>query len=423
MTPAEKKFLKIVTEEHYFDQHHKVLIALSGGQDSMTLFNWLYAFRDTLGITLGIAHINHGLRAESIKEERAIRELGNDKQVPVYVDKFTGEFTEKKAREFRYHFFEKIMSTDGYTALVTAHHRGDIVETVLMRQISGRGLRSLQGIEPRQPFGLGELIRPLLRFEKKELDAPVFFEDATNKGTDYLRNRIRNQLIPGLTQENPQFSEAILSMTDEIRMSFSIIHDKIDELDILKDKISLSKFLAQTDALQHFILQEYFTQYPSIQINKKQFQLLLHIIRRPQQYKGELNKSFEFIKTKTVFYLRPKLQAQLEDLLVLSENPKDSSFMEVALPIEGEIEIRKRRPGDVILINGHHKKLRKFFIEYQVPLEKREMPLIFVDKMLYAIVDVACSDLSKAAKNDKIKRILWVKPSVREETHHARKKS
>ena len=67
--------------------------------------------------------------------------------------------------------------------------------------------------------------------------------------------------------------------------------------------------------------------------------------------------------------------------------------------------------------------MRKFFIEYQVPLEKREMPLIFVDKMLYAIVDVACSDLSKAAKNDKIKRILWVKPSVREETHHARKKS
>ena len=128
------------------------------------------------------------------------------------------------------------------------------------------------------------------------------------------------------------------------------------------------------------------------------------------------------MKTKDHFYIekRKLITASLE---ILSENPNDTSFMEVYLPLEGQLEIRKRQPGDQILINGHHKKLRKFFIDNHVPLQARENPLIFVEKKLYAIVGVACSDLSKELKNDKIRRILWVKPSIGEEINDARKKS
>ena len=93
--------------------------------------------------------------------------------------------------------------------------------------------------------------------------------------------------------------------------------------------------------------------------------------------------------------------------------------MRVDLPMEGEIEIRKRQPGDYILINGHHKKLRKFFIEQHVPLEKRENLLILVEKDIYAITDLTVSDLSKALKNDKMKRTLWVKPTIREDIDNA----
>lgn len=423
MTPAQRKFLKIVKDEHYFDKDSKILLALSGGKDSMTLFNWLYDLKEVLGIELGLAYINHGLREESKFEEIALREMATKLKVPIYVDKFTGEFTEKNARDFRYQFFEKLMIRENYNILLTAHHQGDLVETVLMRQITGRPLRSLQGIADRQPFAGGQLIRPLLKFTKEELDAPTYYEDSTNQGLDYFRNRIRNQLIPELTKENPQFSQSISDLSSEIKMALAVINQKISELKIVDEKISSEKFISQTKELQHFILQAFFAQYPEIEVSKKKFAELLHIINRPQQYFAKLNKEFYFVKTKDFFYLE-KIQLERENSVeIVNENPQDESFMEVYLPLEGEIEIRKRQPGDQILINGHHKKLRKFFIDNKVPLKARENPLIFVDKKLYAIVGLACSDLSKMLKNDKIRRILWVKPSIGEEINDARKKS
>lgn len=422
MTPAQLKFLKIVTKEKYFAENSKILLALSGGKDSMTLFNWLYELRAKLHIELGIAHINHGLRPESDFEEQALRKMASDLGIPIFVDRFTGEFTEQKAREFRYHFFEKIMIAENYDVLLTAHHQGDVVETVLMRQITGRPLRSLQGIADCQPFAKGQLIRPLLKFTKEELDAAVFYEDSTNQGVDYFRNRIRNQLIPELTKENPQFSQAISDLSSEIKMALTVINQKISELEIVDEKISYHKFISQTKELQHFILQAFFAQYPEIKVSKKKFEEILHIIRRPQQYSAQLNKDFQFVKTKDYFYIE-KRQLITASIEILSENPNDASFMEVYLPLEGQLEIRKRQPGDQILINGHHKKLRKFFIDNHVPLQARENPLIFVEKKLYAIVGVACSDLSKELKNDKIRRILWVKPSIGEEINDARKKS
>ena len=119
MTPAQRKFLKIVKDEHYFDKDSKILLALSGGKDSMTLFNWLYDLKEVLGIELGLAHINHGLREESKFEEIALREMATKLKVPIYVDKFTGEFTEKNARDFRYQFFEKLMIGENYNILLS----------------------------------------------------------------------------------------------------------------------------------------------------------------------------------------------------------------------------------------------------------------------------------------------------------------
>lgn len=421
MTPNQLKFFKIIKDKKYFQQHQKILVAVSGGQDSMTLFNWLYNLRLELKIDLGIAHINHGIREESTYEEQALRKKAKELSIPIYIGKFTGKFTEEKGREFRYHFFEKIMQSHGYTAIVTAHHKEDVVETVLMREITGRPLRSLQGIAERQNFSTGELIRPLLQFTKAELDASEFFEDWTNQGTDYLRNRIRNQIIPILSKENPQFSEAMISLTSEITMAMSIIEEKILNSGIISEKVKVAEFCLQSKAMQHFILQKYFTQYPDLIINKAKFEELLHIINRPQQYRGDLNKSVLFVKTKEEFYIekyKNELTDDKNELLVLKENPFDETYMRIDLPEKGMVEIRKRQGGDKILINGHHKKLRKYFIEHKIPLEKRNNFVILVDKKLYAVVDVVCSDLSKTAKNNKMRRTLWVKSSVREEEKH-----
>ena len=415
------RFLKLVQQKGFFKEHRRVLVALSGGKDSMTLFNWLYAYRKELEIELFTAHVNYGLRDVADWEEERLKKKMEELQVELEVAHYdSGEkFSEEAGRLMRYEFFRQVMEDKKCTALVTAHHKGDQVETVFMREITGRRLRHLTGIPERQVFGSGELIRPLLTFNKADFDAEEYFEDVTNAGTDYLRNRIRNQYIPALTQENPQFSEAIIDMSQEISLAFSVIKDKIAELDIIKNEINLKIFLRQSKALQHFILQEYLEKFPDLQVSKAKFSELLWIIERPQQYRSELSSAYFFVKNDQHFMIVPNQPSPKKELDIREEDPKDPSFMRVDLPMEGDIEIRQRQPGDYILMNGHHKKLRKFFIEQHVPLEKRENLLILVEKDIYAVTDLTVSDLSKALKNDKMKRTLWVKPTIREDIDNA----
>ncbi|MFK4886951.1 tRNA lysidine(34) synthetase TilS [Lactococcus petauri] len=415
------RFLKLVQQKEFFKEHRRVLVALSGGKDSMTLFNWLYTYRKELEVELFTAHVNYGLRDVADWEEEQLKQKMADLQIELEVAHYDSDekFSEEAGRNMRYEFFRQVMADKNCTALVTAHHKGDQVETVLMREITGRRLRHLTGIPERQAFGTGELIRPLLTFSKADFDAEEYFEDVTNAGTDYLRNRVRNQYIPALTQENPQFSEAIVSMSQEITLAFSVIKDKIAELEIIKDEINLKLFLRQSRALQHFILQEYLEKFPDLQVSKAKFSELLWIIERPQQYRSELSNAYFFVKNDQYFMIVPNQPFPKKEIEIREDDPKDASFMRVDLPMEGEIEIRKRQPGDYILINGHHKKLRKFFIEQHVPLEKRENLLILVEKDIYAITDLTVSDLSKALKNDKMKRTLWVKPTIREDIDNA----
>lgn len=415
------RFLKLVQQKEFFKEHRRVLVALSGGKDSMTLFNWLYTYRKELEVELFTAHVNYGLRDVADWEEEQLKQKMTELQIELEVAHYDSDekFSEEAGRNMRYEFFRQVMADKNCTALVTAHHKGDQVETVLMREITGRRLRHLTGIPERQAFGSGELIRPLLTFSKADFDAEEYFEDVTNAGTDYLRNRVRNQYIPALTQENPQFSEAIVSMSQEITLAFSVIKDKIAELEIIKDEINLKLFLRQSRALQHFILQEYLEKFPDLQVSKAKFSELLWIIERPQQYRSELSSAYFFVKNDQYFMIVSNQPFPKKEIEIRENDPKDASFIRVDLPMEGEIEIRKRQPGDYILINGHHKKLRKFFIEQHVPLEKRENLLILVEKDIYAITDLTVSDLSKALKNDKMKRTLWVKPTIREDIDNA----
>jgi tRNA(Ile)-lysidine synthetase-like protein len=127
----------VTQEGHFFDKHKKVLVAVSGGLDSMNLFHLLYEYSKELGIELGLAHVNHGQREESVTEEKYLKQLAKDCEVPFYLSRFKGIFSEEAARKWRYTFFAEVMEKEGYTALVTAHHADDQAETVLMRLIRG----------------------------------------------------------------------------------------------------------------------------------------------------------------------------------------------------------------------------------------------------------------------------------------------
>ena len=212
----EQDFFNHFLKRGYFKKHTKVVLALSGGLDSMFLFKVLSTYKKELEIELILAHVNHKQRVESDWEEKELRKLAAEAELPIYISNFSGEFSEARARNFRYDFFQEIMKKTGATALVTAHHADDQAETILMRLIRGTRLRYLSGIKEKQVVGDIEIIRPFLHFQKKDFPPIFHFEDTSNKENHYFRNRIRNSYLPELEKENPRFRDAILSIGNEI---------------------------------------------------------------------------------------------------------------------------------------------------------------------------------------------------------------
>ncbi|WEV60691.1 tRNA lysidine(34) synthetase TilS [Streptococcaceae bacterium ESL0729] len=409
MDNLKDSFLKLAKDRNLFGEHQKVLIALSGGVDSQTLFNLLYSLKDDLGIELGVAHVNHKQRQESDLEERILMERMHDLSIPIFTKSFTGKFTEEAGRSFRYSFFKDLMFTHEFTALVTAHHADDVVETVLMKQIRGNRLRHLGGIRERQDFGGGELIRPLLSFSKSDFETRDFFDDYTNRENLYLRNLIRNQVIPQLEDINPSFKDGLLSLVKEINMSLEVVEENIAKLGLSSDKVNLAIFMDQGEALRNFILQDYLEKFPDLKVGRRQFDELYQMLIRPGQFTVNVSKDYKLIKDNDNFYFKRQDQSlEIKQFVVTKTRPTGTSYEKLYIPKDADFSTRNRQAGDKILINGVNKKIRRYFIDQKISLLEREhAQIIEVNGEVYGILGMVTSDLSKSLKNDKIRDTLY----------------
>ena len=418
----QEKFLKVAQDSHFFDKHKKVLVAVSGGKDSMNLLHLLRKNSDILDIELGIAHINHGQRDASLMEENYLRTLAEKWHLPIYVGYFTGIFSEKKARDFRYKFFKKIMEKEGYTALVTAHHAGDQAETIFMRWLRGSRLRHLTGIQPVQNFATGQLIRPLLTFKKSELEEVFYFEDESNQSKHYLRNRIRHEYLPQLQTENPQFNQALQDTAQDIKRIYQAFSDLTSDI----ETTNLKEFQSQTPAVQYFLLENYLEKFSDLQITKEQFREVLEILRSPNEYHHYLKNNYELIKDKESFIIQkihPKADEEVTAFVLQCTGIFEAGSLQFSLnqPLENPTQIiylqkdkpvliRKRQPGDRILLNGLSKKVRRYFIDQKISQKERETAwMILQDEKIYGISNIAISDLSKHLKNDIMRDTLYIK--------------
>lgn len=418
----KNKFLKVTQDGHFFDKHEKVLVAVSGGLDSMNLFHLLCEFRKELGIELGIAHINHGQREEAILEENYLKQLAEECKIPFYLSHFEGSFSEEAARKWRYAFFADTMEQEGYTALVTAHHADDQAETVLMRLIRGSRLRHLSAIQPIQPFANGELIRPLLSFKKSDFDNVFHFEDSSNQSLNYFRNRVRNTYLPQFKQENPKIELAVNNLADDTRNLLQALRDLTRDLSVT----DLTSFRKQTQAVQRYLLEEYLEGFPDLQLSRSQFDEVLHILQSKANYKHLLKNNYVLEKdyhSFTIDKIGPQTDEQIEPIMIESEgifsygsyifslnHPMEDAEQVLHFPSHLPILVRGRQAGDTIRINGITKKLRRWFIDNKIPQKVRqEAVVIEQDGKIYGIVNLASSDLSKSIKNDIIKATLYIK--------------
>ena len=222
MHALEKKTLKTIRQENLLQAGEKTVIAVSGGPDSMALLYVLARLRSALDITLAAVYVNHGLRpGEAEKEETLVAATANG----LGLDFFSGavdvkglaagqKFSiEHAARLLRYDFLERTAREYGARKIALAHTADDQAEELLLRLVRGTGRKGLSGMKT---FRAGRFIRPFLHFPKSDLLAYLaaysipFQLDSSNTENIYLRNRIRNQLLPYLTERyNPDIRQTL----------------------------------------------------------------------------------------------------------------------------------------------------------------------------------------------------------------------
>lgn len=212
-----KKIAQYIEQEKLFGLNDKVLVALSGGADSVALLRLLL----DMGYACEAAHCNFHLRGdESDRDESFVRELCLQLNVPLHIRHFqTAEEAamhhisiEMAARQLRYAWFEELRQQQNAAVVAVAHHKDDSVETLLLNLIRGTGINGLLGIRPKN----GNIVRPLLCLDRNEITdylheiSQQYVTDSTNLQDEYTRNKIRLNLLPLMKEINPSIKDSLL---------------------------------------------------------------------------------------------------------------------------------------------------------------------------------------------------------------------
>ena len=231
------RFVEHIAKEHLIAHGQQVLLAVSGGRDSVAMADLMVR----AGYRCGLAHCNFNLRpGDCDRDEAFVCRLAVDLQLPFYIANFDtveyatehGLSVEEAARELRYAFFEEVRVQEGYDLIATAHHADDAIETFFINLIRGTGIAGLRGIPRRN----GAIIRPMLPFSRKDIDDYIaerglsFVEDYTNAQTLYLRNRIRHMLLPVIREISPSFDATMQDNMRNLDEACGIYRDAVDEV-------------------------------------------------------------------------------------------------------------------------------------------------------------------------------------------------
>jgi tRNA(Ile)-lysidine synthase len=397
-------FLEFVKEKQLFEPQQKILLAISGGIDSMVL---LHLFEKT-GFEYGIVHCNFNLRGnESDGDEYFVRQQVLIHGVPAFFQSFeTEEFArlngisiEMAARELRYAYFEKIRSEHNYHFIATAHHLDDLVETFFLNLSRKTGIKGLSGIKEKS----GKIIRPLLFADRQEIEnfAHINFidfrEDSSNNEVIYQRNFLRHKILPLFYELNPSFKKNILASIENLKeteMVYSgfIQNEKSKILfekgqDIIIEIESLLK--VQFPKVLLFEILSGFNFNPSV-INEifesldsdsgKQFFSKTH---RVVKDRGHLFLTSNENTEDRIYYIEKDDIELFEPLNLILEKHKADVFtisreLNVACLDSDKLQfpllIRKWRQGDYFQPLGMtgFKKVSDFFIDEKIPLHEKE---------------------------------------------------
>jgi tRNA(Ile)-lysidine synthase len=231
-----KQFLNHFHDHHLAAPDQKILLAVSGGIDSMTM---LHLFREAK-FSIGVAHGNFQLRGtESDGDEAFVKTVCEQFQIPFYAKRFDTEAYAKQngvsiqmaARELRYAWFDEVMQQEKYDRLATAHHLNDSIETVLLNWVHGAGVHGLSGI----PLVNHQIVRPMLFATREEIEQYAqekrirSREDKSNTTDDYQRNFTRHHIIPKLKEINPSLESTVYRGQRKVKEEIALLDKYITQ--------------------------------------------------------------------------------------------------------------------------------------------------------------------------------------------------
>lgn len=395
-----QKFKNHINTNFPFLKDKKLLIAISGGLDSVVLAHLC----NKLHFNISLAHCNFQLREkESDLDEDFLIDLSQKSSNQIFTTKFnTTEFaknnklsTQIAARELRYNWFQELIEKHQFDYILTAHHADDSLETFLINLTRGSGLEGFTGIPEKNK----NIIRPLLPFSRNEILAFArenkidWREDASNASTKYIRNKIRHQVIPVLKEINPSLLESFAKTTKNLKESQQIIEDKIDEVSSLiipkEDgitKINIEKInqLSNPKAYLYQLLKEYnFTEWNDVynllssQSGKQVFSKT-HRLLKDRNFlllsKNIVSNEIEFIFIEeSTSEIKNPIHLNFEAVDKKSTENKQTIYVDKDL-LKYPLIVRKWKHGDYLYPKGMQgkKKLSKYFKDEKFSLLKKE---------------------------------------------------
>jgi len=232
----EETFKSTLKKYGLLKKKDKVILGVSGGPDSVYMLYQFSKIRKEYKLQLVCAHFNHSLRKEADKEEEFIRKLCAKLGVKFISEKkdvqgfFDGDSLEQTARNLRLDFFMKVSRQTKIKKIALAHHKDDLIETVLMRMVRGSGLKGLRGFLPKSKFKSLTVIRPLVEVRKKEIikwleeQKISFCSDKSNFEDKFFRNRVRLKLLPLLEELNPNIVSNLYNLASNISLDYDFIY-------------------------------------------------------------------------------------------------------------------------------------------------------------------------------------------------------
>ncbi len=207
----QEKVRNCITKYELLQKSDSVVVGVSGGPDSITLLNILLTLKEEYNLKIYVAHINHMIRENAIKDEEYVKDFCNKNNIEVFIKKANiiekskqdKKGLEETGREVRYEFFEEVLKNTNSNKIAIAHNLNDKIETIIMNLTRGTGLSGLKGIEAKR----GKYIRPLIEIERTEIEKYCDEEnlhpriDESNQDNTYTRNKIRNIIIPYIKKE------------------------------------------------------------------------------------------------------------------------------------------------------------------------------------------------------------------------------